>query len=155
DIFDPDYLQALKQINDELFLTPGVDRAGVKSLWMPVVRWNEVTEEGFTGGPVLPDNYQGSARDVDQLRQNIDRAQIARSLVGTDFESSMVFVPLLDRDARASGALDYWALSKRLEDIRARYSTQHGQADVQVRIVGFAKLVGDLLDGMIQVMSYF
>src|SRR5262245_24109510 len=32
DIFDPDYLQALKQINDELFLTPGVDRAGVKSL---------------------------------------------------------------------------------------------------------------------------
>ncbi len=62
DIFDTDYLQALKQINDELFLTPGVDRAGVKSLWMPVVRWNEVTEEGFTGGPVMPDNYKGSAR---------------------------------------------------------------------------------------------
>src|SRR5262245_1053915 len=26
DIFDPAYLQTLKQINDELFLTPGVDR---------------------------------------------------------------------------------------------------------------------------------
>ena len=47
DIFDPRYLDALKKINDELFLTPGVDRAWVKSLWMPVVRWTEVTEEGF------------------------------------------------------------------------------------------------------------
>jgi predicted RND superfamily exporter protein len=62
DIFDPAYLQALKRINDELFLTPGVDRANVKSLWMPVVRWNEVTEEGFTGGPVMPDNYSGSPK---------------------------------------------------------------------------------------------
>ncbi len=35
DIFDPRYLEALKQINDELFLTPGVDRAWVKSLWTP------------------------------------------------------------------------------------------------------------------------
>ena len=39
DIFDPRYLEALKQINDELFLTPGVDRAWVKSLWTPAVRW--------------------------------------------------------------------------------------------------------------------
>ena len=61
DIFDPAYLDALKQINDELFLTPGVDRAWVKSLWTPVVRWTEVTEEGFRGGPVMPDAYDGSA----------------------------------------------------------------------------------------------
>jgi len=32
DVFDPHYLEALKQINDELFLTPGVDRPWVKSL---------------------------------------------------------------------------------------------------------------------------
>ena len=48
------YLEALKQINDELVLTPGVDRAWVKSLWTPAVRWTEVTEEGFRGGPVMP-----------------------------------------------------------------------------------------------------
>ncbi len=54
DIFDPAYLEALKQINDELVLTPGVDRAWVKSLWTPAVRWTEVTEEGFRGGPVMP-----------------------------------------------------------------------------------------------------
>ena len=60
DIFDPRYLEALKQINDELILTPGVDRAWVKSLWTPAVRWTEVTEEGFRGGPVMPDSYNGS-----------------------------------------------------------------------------------------------
>ena len=60
DIYDPQYLDALKKINDELFLTPGVDRAWMKSLWTPAVRWTEVTEEGFRGGPVMPDNYDGS-----------------------------------------------------------------------------------------------
>ena len=49
-----------KKINDEVFLTPGVDRAWMKSLWAPGVRWTEVTEEGFRGGPVMPDNYDGS-----------------------------------------------------------------------------------------------
>src|SRR4029453_5069499 len=44
DIFDPQYLEALKQINDELVLTPGVDRAWGKSLWMPGLGWTEDTE---------------------------------------------------------------------------------------------------------------
>src|SRR5262252_7015487 len=151
DIFDPAYLQALKQINDELFLTPGVDRANVKSLWMPVVRWNEVTEEGFTGGPVMPDNYAGSTQDIDQLRQNIVRAQILGSLVGNDFKSSMIFVPLLDKNVRTGAALDYRALSERLEAIRAKY----GKDNIEIRIVGFAKVVGDLLDGLAQMLGYF
>lgn len=49
DIFDPDYLSVLKRVNDELFLTEGVDRAWMKSLWSPAVRWTEVTEEGASG----------------------------------------------------------------------------------------------------------
>jgi len=151
DISDPAYLRTLKQINDELFLTPGVDRANVKSLWMPVVRWNEVTEEGFSGGPVMPDNYSGTPQNTEQLKQNIARAQIQGSLVGNDFKSSMVFVPLLDKDLRTGKAIDYWQLSKQLEDIRAK----HGNAGIEIRIVGFAKVVGDLLDGLTQMMAYF
>ena len=60
DIFDPAYLEVLKQVNDELFLMPDVDRAWMKSIWTPAVRWSEVNEEGFVGGPVMPDNYDGS-----------------------------------------------------------------------------------------------
>ncbi|MES2264647.1 MAG: MMPL family transporter [Pseudomonadota bacterium] len=154
DIFDPAYLQTLKQINDELFLTPGVDRAGVKSLWMPVVRWNEVTEEGFVGGPVMPDNYTGTPQHTEQLRQNIARAQILGNLVGNDYKSSMIFVPLRETDAVSGAALDYRELSRRLETIRARYGNAPGAA-VEIHIVGFAKVVGDLLDGLNQMMIYF
>ena len=73
DIYDPAYLDTLRKINDELVLTPGVDRAWVKSLWTPAVRWTEVTEEGFRGGPVMPDNYDGSAQ-IDRTAARQHRA---------------------------------------------------------------------------------
>src|SRR6478736_7234851 len=99
DIYDPKYENTLKKIHDEVFLTPGVDRAWVKSLWAPGVRWTEVTEEGFRGGPVMPDNYNGSPAATELLRGNIARSGLVGSLVGNDFKSSMIIVPLLDQDA--------------------------------------------------------
>ena len=96
----------LRKIHDEVFLTPGVDRAWVKSLWAPGVRWTEVTEEGFRGGPVMPDSYDGSPQAVEQLRQNIARSGIVGSLVANNFKSSMIFVPLLDKDPRTGQRID-------------------------------------------------
>src|SRR5512137_1640055 len=116
DIFDPAYLEALKQINDELFLTPGIDRAWLKSLWTPAVRWTEVTEEGFQGGPVMPDSYDGSPKATEQLRLNIARSGIVGRFVGNDFKSSMIVVPLLDKDPTTGAAIDYQALSRVLEE---------------------------------------
>ncbi|MDM0044534.1 MMPL family transporter [Variovorax dokdonensis] len=157
DIYSPQYLDALRRLQDELFLTPGVDRAWLKSLWAPGVRWTEVTEEGFRGGPVMPDNYDGSARATEQLRANIARAGVAGSLVGNDFKSSMIIVPLLDKDAQTGQRIDYRALSHALEDMRVRYATDaQGQpTGIEIHIVGFAKLVGDLIDGLHQVALYF
>src|SRR6059058_3254334 len=116
DIFDPKYLEVLKQVNDELILTPGVDRAWVKSLWTPAVRWTEVTEEGFRGGPVMPDSYNGSPQGVEQLKQNIARSGIVGSLVASNFKSSMIFVPLLDKEAGTGKPIDYRGLSKVLDE---------------------------------------
>ena len=164
DIFDPRYLDALRQINDELVLTPGVDRAWVKSLWTPAVRWTEITEEGFQGGPVMPDSYDGSAASVEQLKQNIARSGIVGSLVASNFRSSMIFVPLLDRDPASGKRIDYHALSRVLEkDIRARFESPAGQAagaageppHVRIHIIGFAKLIGELIDGLFKVMAFF
>ena len=73
-IFDAAYLETVKKINDEVFLLPGVDRSYMKSLWTPATRWIGVTEEGFDGGPVIPDNYDGSAGSLDQVRQNVERS---------------------------------------------------------------------------------
>ncbi|QJQ20974.1 RND family transporter [Pseudomonas sp. SK] len=152
DIFDPGYLQTLRHINDELFLSQGVDRAWVKSLWSPAVRWTEVTEEGFQGGPVMPDGYQGAAVDMEQLRQNIERANIVGSLVARDFKSSMLIVPLLDQDSATGKGLDYHAFSQKLEQLRSQYQAS-GQ--YRIHVIGFAKLMGDLIDGLIQMMAFF
>ncbi|HEN8799249.1 TPA: MMPL family transporter [Pseudomonas putida] len=152
DIFDPGYLQTLRHINDELFLSQGVDRAWVKSLWSPAVRWTEVTEEGFQGGPVMPDSYQGARADIEQLRQNIERANIVGSLVARDFRSSMLIVPLLDQDSATGKGLDYHAFAQKLEQLRARYEAS-GQ--YRIHVIGFAKLMGDLIDGLIEVMAFF
>ena len=121
DIYDPKYLDTLRKINDELVLTPGVDRAWVKSLWSPAVRWTEVTEEGFRGGPVMPDNYDGSAAVTEQLRGNIARSGLVGSLVGNDFQSSMIVVPLLDKDPKTGQRIDYRTLSQSIEAIRDKY----------------------------------
>jgi len=152
DIFDPKYLDTLKKINDELFLTPGVDRAWLKSLWTPAVRWTEVTEEGFQGGPVMPDSYDGSPRSTEQLRLNIARSGSVGRFVGNDFKSSMIFVPLLDKDPATGQAIDYRAMSRVLEDkIRGKFEGE----GVRVHIIGFAKLVGELIDGLMLVMGFF
>ncbi len=157
DIYDPKYLETLRKINDELVLTPGVDRAWVKSLWSPAVRWTEVTEEGFRGGPVMPDNYDGSAAVTEQLRGNIARSGLVGSLVGNNFKSSMIVVPLLDKDPKSGQRIDYRTLSQGIESIRAKYEVSgDGNAPaVRMHVIGFAKLVGDLIEGLLRVALYF
>ena len=47
DIFNEDYVNALKEVTDEVFALEGVDPSKIRSLWTSNVRWNEVTEQGF------------------------------------------------------------------------------------------------------------
>jgi hypothetical protein len=165
DIADPKYLEVLKKVNDELILTPGVDRAWVKSLWMPGVRWTEVTEEGFRGGPVMPDSYNGSPESVEQLKQNIARSGIVGNLVANNFKSSTIFVPLLDKDPATGNPIDYRELSRVLEKrIRGKYELAGSAGSeirskdaphVRIHVIGFAKLVGELIEGLVKVMLFF
>ena len=121
---------------------------------MPVVRYNEVTEEGFAGGPVMPDTYDGSRESVERLRQNIMKAGLVGNLVANDFKSAMIIVPLLDVDPATGRPIDYWALSRAIEsNVRARYETAGGK--FKVRVIGFAKIIGSLLDGILKVIMYF
>lgn len=150
--YDPAFLEITRKLNDRLYLLPGVNRPGMKSIWMAGVRWTEVTEEGFRGGPVMPDTFDGSPESIESLRRNVRVAGVAGSLVGTDEKSIMYVVPLIDQDPVSGARLDYGALSRRLEqDIRQKFASD----SVQIKIVGFAKLVGDLIEGLREVMLYF
>ncbi|WOD15984.1 efflux RND transporter permease subunit [Paraburkholderia kirstenboschensis] len=150
-IYAPKYLSALRDINDRAYLLPGVDRAFVKSLWMPVVRWAEVTETGFQGGPVMPDDYDGSPESIAKLRQNVSRAGIVGSLIGDDQQSSTIFLPLLDHYADSGKPLDAHALHDALDRIRQ----DHARDGIEIHVIGFAQLVGDLIKGLLQVALYF
>ena len=124
DIFDAKYLDTLAKINDEIFILKGVDRAWMKSIFTPVVRWVEVTEEGFTGGPVLPNDYDGSAKSIEDLRINIGRAGVVGSLVGNNYKSSMIQIPLLARRRDGNhggllGVVDSWGSSDAIESSSA------------------------------------
>ena len=149
DIVDPRYLETLRKLNDELFLLPGVDRPYMKSLWTPSTRWLGVTEDGLEGGPVIPDDYDGSAASLQALRANIDRSGQVGLLVAADFRSSLIRVPMLDKDP-AGKRLDYGAFSAELEKLRDKYSAP----GVRIHITGFAKIVGDLIEGLRQVLLF-
>ncbi|MES2260602.1 MAG: MMPL family transporter [Pseudomonadota bacterium] len=150
-IFDRGYLDTVRKITDEVFLYPGVDRPYMKSLWTPAVRWTGVTEEGLDGGPVIPDDYDGSPASLDRVRLNVERSGELGLLVAENYRSSIVLVPLQDKVAETGQAIDYRALSQRIEQLRARYET----GNVKIHVTGFAKVVGDLIDGMQQVLLFF
>ncbi len=159
DIFDPEYLDLLQKVNDEVFYLPGVDRNRMRSLWTPNVRWIEVTEKGFEGDKVIDSHYDGSEQAMAQLRQNILRSGEVGRLVADDYRSSIVQAPLIDIDPTSGEPLDYWELSKALEkNVREKYEQlsvdSSGEPTVRIHIIGFAKMIGDLLDGITAIFLF-
>lgn len=151
-IFEPAFLERMRQINDALFIMPGVDRTGVKSIWSASSRWTEVTPEGFRGGPVMPSQYDGSAHSIEQLRTNVARAGLIGNQVSNDRRSALITVPILAADTQTGETLDYAALDARLEALRQQYEAP---GHVRLHIIGFAKVMGTLIQGLNQVLSYF
>lgn len=151
DIYDPDYLAALAKINDEVFLLPGVDRAYMKSLWTPAVRWTAVTEEGLEGGTVIPEDYDGSPEALAKVRANVERSGLIGQLVAHDLRSSIIEVPLLARIEATGQPVDAAVLGAQLEALRAKHQT----ASLRLHITGFPKIVGDLIEGLGEVLGFF
>jgi predicted RND superfamily exporter protein len=149
-IYDAAYLETLRKLSDEVFLVPGVARNQMKSLWTPTTRWVGVTEEGLEGGPVIPDDYASTPKSLQQLEANIARSGEIGQLVALDAKSSVIFVPLLAKDAEGK-ALDYAAFAGRIEQLRTKYEQQ----GVQIHVTGFAKIVGELIDGVRAVLGFF
>ena len=153
-LFTPENLRLFEALSDEIFFIPGVDRNGMKSLFTPNTRWRMVTEEGFEGGPVIPGDFDAdSPASIGQVRINMLRAGIVGDLVGNDMKSATIIAPLLDKNPETGERIDYSELSDRLEEIRQQFAGD--DPDKTIHITGFAKLVGDLLDGLLAVIGFF
>lgn len=152
DILTKDYLETLREVNDKVFYIPGVDRGNLKSLWTPNAMWAEVTTEGLRAGRVIPDTYDGSPDALAQVRHNIQRADMIGSFVANDFKSTIIRVPLLENDPETGKPLDYGAFSLALEkDVREYFATQ----GVNIRVIGFAQIIGDLLAAASDIAIFF
>lgn len=149
-IYDAGYLEALRELSDEVFLIPGVNRVQMKSLWTPSTRWVGITEDGLEGGPVIPDGYDGSPAALAKLQANVARSGEIGQLVALDAKSSVIYVPLLDKDSDGR-PLDYARFAQKLEELRGKYEQQ----GVRIHITGFAKIVGDLIEGVREVLTFF
>ncbi|GGD09680.1 efflux RND transporter permease subunit [Halopseudomonas salina] len=159
DIFTTEYMETLKRINDEVFFLPGVDRSNLRSLWTPNVRWTEVTEYGFDGGPVANRPAYLTEQDLDELRENVLKSGEIGRLVANNFKSTIIEVPLQEFYPNPDNQselvrLDYGQFSRQLEE-KVRSEFQAENPNISIHIVGFAKKVGDLIEGIIKVVMFF
>jgi predicted RND superfamily exporter protein len=144
DIFTVDFMETLRQINDEIFYFEGVNRNSLKSVWAPSVRWMQVTPDGFEGGQVIG-GYDGTEATMDKLRSNVLRSGQVGRLVADDFSAAIVQVSLFDRDPTTGKPMNYLELSKKLEsEVREKYENDK----VRIHIIGFGKVVGEMLEGV-------
>jgi len=152
DIFTREYMDTLRLISDEVYFIPGVQRSGMKSMWTPNVRWGEVTEEGFTGGTVVPPDYDGSDASLAKIRANIMKSGQVGNLVANDFRSTIILAPLMETHPETGEPLNFGSISLQLEElVRDKYQNDK----IKVHMTGFAKVMGDLIDGAGQVAIFF
>ena len=155
DIFTPEFFEALRQVTDDVFFIPGVDRALVSSLFTPNTRFTEVVEDGISGGNVVPDNFEPTPEGLETVRENILKSGILGRLVANDFSAAIVSAEFMEIDPTTGERLNYLDAARRLEEIRGRFLAKGDESPVDVHIIGFAKVMGDVADGAARVVLFF
>jgi predicted RND superfamily exporter protein len=151
-IFNPVFFDALKNVHDQLFFIPGVERSQVKSLYSPSTRFTEVVEDGFAGGPVIPADFNNSEYSLNLVRDNIEKAGIVGRLIANDYSAAMVSAQLMEFDPDTGKPLDTIAFATQLEqELRAKFETD----TIKIHIIGFAKMAGDVAEGAKGVLLFF
>ncbi len=150
-VINAHYLEMLKEINDRLYLLSNVNRPFMTSLWTPSTRWEAVSVDGINDGPVMSGTYDGSPAQLTIVAQNIAKTGQVGQLVSNDFTSSMIYLPLLQYDGLTNQTLDYGKFAKTLNQIRDQYASK----GVTLHIIGFAMVVGDMINSIGEILAFF
>lgn len=137
DIYTSRFLDALRDLTENVLQINGVDPASVRSLFTGNVTYREVTEMGYSGARVIPKAYTGSAAQVEEIRNNVNRSREIGRSVELDQKGALIRFELVERDPQTGGQLDYAEVGKALDQIRDTYQ----QVGLEVRIIGFAPFV--------------
>lgn len=151
DIYSAEFMQTLDAVTSAVFFVPGVDKASVRSLFTPGVRYLEITDDGFASDDVVPRGKPLSAVTLDRIRLNVSKSGVVGRLVSNDHRGAMVVAELLEFDPATGAKLDYTEVAARLEAIR----TEFERPGLSIHITGFAKVVGDVVDAAGEVVGFF
>ncbi len=163
-MFQPGFFDALKLATDEVLVMDGIDRARVQSLFTPNVRYMEVVEDGIEAGNVVDSEFVPTPEALARVRENILKAGIRGRLVANDFSGALISAIVLEHDA-AGNPVDPIRVARELEErvrdkiqgnkvlVQAHSSTATG-AGIDVHMIGFAKVVGDIADGATSVVLF-
>ena len=151
DIYNKEFFDRLKKVTDAIFFLPGVDRAHVSSLFTPDLRYIEVVEDGFRGGNVVPSDFVPSPQEFAKIKDHVADAGIIGRYTTKDQRGAMVFAQLLETDPVTGKKINYQETAHKLEEIRQKFEGP----DISVHILGFAKVVGDVIDETQVVVGFF
>ena len=149
-LFKPQFFAALKQASDEVIVMDGIDRGRVQSLFTPNVRYLEVVEDGIEAGNVIPADFSPTPASMARVRENILKAGIVGRLVANDFSGALVSATVLEQDANGR-PVDPIQIARQLE---AKVRAPLQGKGVQVHIIGFAKVMGDIADGALSIVMF-
>jgi uncharacterized protein len=149
-MFTPMFFAALRKATDEIMVMDGIDRTQVQSIFTPNVRYLEVVEDGIEAGNVTPADFTPTPANLARVRDNIRKAGIIGRLVANDFSGALVSAIVLDADAQGR-PVDPIKVAHQLEQRVQLPLEAHG---IDVHIIGFAKVMGDIADGARSVVLF-
>ena len=151
-IFSPEFFDGLKEVHDQLYFIPGINRTTVKSLYSPSTRFTEVVEDGFAGGPVIPADFVANSTGLNIVKNNVEKAAVVGRLVANDYSSAMVSARLMEFNPKTGEKLDTLAIATQLEvELREKLVND----TIDIHIIGFAKMAGDVAEGAKGVVQFF
>ena len=127
DIYQPEFMETLRQVSDDAFFIPGVDRARVTSIFSPSILYVEVVEGGLSGENVIPSDYVPTPEMMERIRVNVGKASVIGRLVSEDQSSALIQLELLESDPSAGTSAGLAEAAKPLRQ-RALEAWQAGGA---------------------------
>lgn len=150
-IFTDDIFNTVKAVHDKLLLMPSVNSAQVKSLYSADTRFIDVVEDGLSGGPVIPNDFQANNLDLAMVKNNIEKADIIGSIVSYDQSCAMVQASLLDFNPEIGEEVNSLSITTQLEqEIKKAFEKNN----ISIHLVSFANMMGHLADNAKSVISF-
>ena len=151
DIYSSDIIEIVRNVTEEVFFIDGVERSSLTSLVTPNVRYNEVVEEGFKSGNLVPGDFSGTDEELETVRSNVMKSDWVGRIVADDMSATMVVATLMPTEPGSDQPLDLQRVGAQLEELRQKFEGDR----VSIHIVGFAKATADIANGAAGVLVFF